>query len=66
MPKPDKAGYWVVWDNHFESWEVVFVTSDKKSYIEFGYDQESDLKGSTRFKFIKPFDPEDIYLNKDF
>ena len=60
-----KPGYWVAWFKPWESYEVVSVSGCCEYFDQIGYDCPTSVK-SKDWEFIKPFDPEDIVLNKDF
>lgn len=57
-----KPGYWVAWCPWYESYEIVSVSSDGKSFMTIGYDCPTSINAEG-WEFIKPFDPEDIVLN---
>jgi len=59
-----KPGYWIAWCRWYDSYEVVLVSSNCDTFDIMGYDLPTSVL-SEDWKFIKPFDPEDIILNKE-
>jgi hypothetical protein len=59
-----KAGYWVAWCPWYESYEVVVVMLGGELFMMVGDDSPISINAEG-WEFIKPFDPEDIVLNKE-
>lgn len=59
-----KPGYWVVWHKVWESYEVVVVNAQEDVFRTMGNSDRTPI-GVEYIDFIKPFDPEDIVLNKE-